>query len=91
MIAAIATVHSHKGFFTQDGGYEFNLLLAVAAIAVASAGAGGYSLDRALDWTLAGEESGVVAALLAVLASAAIVASRGLRLPRWRNRRSAAA
>ncbi len=48
MGVAIAKVHGPKGFFIQNGGYEYNLILAVSAIAVALAGPGSWSLDRVL-------------------------------------------
>jgi putative oxidoreductase len=53
MVTAIITVHGTKGFFTQDGGYEFNLLLIAVAFALAGVGPGEWSLDNALDlsWT----------------------------------------
>src|SRR5260370_9929300 len=35
MAVAIAKVHGPKGFFGQDGGYEYNLVLILAALAVA--------------------------------------------------------
>ena len=40
MIVAIGSVHWEKGFFNSAGGYEFNLLLAVVAAALAFTGAG---------------------------------------------------
>jgi putative oxidoreductase len=53
MVTAIITVHGTKCFFTQDGGYEFNLVLIAAAFALAGAGPGEWSLDNAfaLSWT----------------------------------------
>jgi putative oxidoreductase len=53
MVTAIITVHGTKGFFTQDGGYEFNLLLIAVAFALAGVGPGAWSLDNAIDisWT----------------------------------------
>lgn len=48
MAAAIAKVHGPKGFFIQNGGYEYNLVLSIAALAVAAGGPGAFSLDRAL-------------------------------------------
>lgn len=48
MAVAIAKVHGSKGFFVQDGGYEYNLVLAVAALAVAAVGPGRFSLDYLL-------------------------------------------
>ena len=47
MLGAIALVHINKGFFLPDG-YEFALSLLGSSLALALAGAGEYSLDRAL-------------------------------------------
>ena len=57
MAVAIAKVHGPKGFFIQNGGYEYNLVLIVAALAVAVMGPGGLSLYtvtpcRVLDSTM---------------------------------------
>ncbi|HTE61169.1 MAG TPA: DoxX family protein [Solirubrobacteraceae bacterium] len=64
---AIRTVHWEKGFFSTDGGYEFNLTLIAAAIALADSGPGPLSLDRALGtersgtlWALAALGAGLV-------------------------------
>lgn len=48
MGVAIAKVHGPKGFFVQNGGYEYNLVLIIAAIALAFVGPGTYSLDHLL-------------------------------------------
>src|SRR6059036_2502021 len=48
MAVAIAKVHGPKGFFVQNGGYVYNLVLSVAAVAVAAMGPGRYSLDHLL-------------------------------------------
>jgi putative oxidoreductase len=48
MTVAIAKVHGPKGFFVQDGGYEYNLVLIIAALAVAAIGPGAFSLDHVL-------------------------------------------
>lgn len=48
MTVAGWTVHRHNGFFIIKEGWEYNLVLAVAAIAVAGTGAGRLSLDYAL-------------------------------------------
>lgn len=48
MLVAAWTVHRHNGFFIVKEGWEYNLVLAVAAVAVATLGAGRFSLDYAL-------------------------------------------
>jgi len=48
MLVAIFKVHAPKGFFVQNGGYEYNVVLAVAALAVATIGPGALSLDHVL-------------------------------------------
>jgi putative oxidoreductase len=48
MLVAAWTVHRHNGFFIVKEGWEYNLVLAVAAVAIATIGAGRYSLDYAL-------------------------------------------
>jgi putative oxidoreductase len=50
MLNAIGTVHWKKGFFVYAGGYEYNLLILVAAAAIAATGAGSASLDGAAGW-----------------------------------------
>jgi len=91
MVAAIAAVHWHKGFFATDGGYEFPMALALGGLATAFAGGGQWSLDRALDWNLAGEAWGITAAIAGVALGGLAVATRGLRLPRLTSRRTAQA
>src|SRR5207245_4629063 len=46
MAVAIAKVHGPKGFFVQNGGYEYNLMLIIAAVALALVGPGAFSLDH---------------------------------------------
>ena len=67
MLVAIVTVHISKGFFAQNGGYEYPLLLAAAGLAVAFTGPGSLSLDALLGYLLSGAFWGVTA-LLAGLA-----------------------
>jgi putative oxidoreductase len=45
---AIRTVHWEKGFFATEGGFEYNLTLIAAALAIVDVGPGAWSLDRAL-------------------------------------------
>lgn len=64
MLVAVVTVHRSKGFFAQNGGYEYAFLLAVAALTLAFTGPGSLSIDA-----LAGlARSGVVWGIGALLA-----------------------
>ncbi|HZQ30702.1 MAG TPA: DoxX family protein [Mycobacterium sp.] len=51
MLTAAWTVHRHNGFFIVKEGWEYNLVLAASAVAVATVGAGRFSLD----WVIFGE------------------------------------
>ena len=53
MFVAAWTVHRHNGFFIVKEGWEYNLILAVAAVALAGTGAGRFSVDHALFGTSA--------------------------------------
>ncbi|MFC8530006.1 DoxX family protein [Nocardia sp. NPDC057227] len=46
MLVAAWTVHREHGFFIVRNGWEYNLVLAVAAVSVATIGAGRLSLDH---------------------------------------------
>lgn len=48
MLVAAWTVHKDNGFFIVKEGWEYNLILAVAAVGVATLGAGRLSLDHLL-------------------------------------------
>lgn len=50
MVVAVALVHRKNGFWNGNSGYEFNLALTAAAVAIAATGPGRFSLDRALHW-----------------------------------------
>lgn len=45
MVVAGLLAHASAGFFAQDGGFEYVLVLAVASLAVAFTGPGRFSLD----------------------------------------------
>jgi putative oxidoreductase len=69
MVVAVGSVHLTNGFFIGKGGFEYNLTIWTVAVAVAAAGPGRFSLDRAfgIDDNLSGVwwGVGVVAASLA--------------------------
>jgi putative oxidoreductase len=48
MLVAAWTVHRQHGFFIVNSGWEYNLVLAVTAVAVAGTGAGRFSMDYLL-------------------------------------------
>jgi putative oxidoreductase len=76
MVVAAATVHWKNGFFITSGGFEFNLVLGVAALTIAFSGPGALSLDHALGFAPAGVAWGVGAAGVAVLGAVAQLAQR---------------
>lgn len=78
MLTAVAAAHWGKGFFLATGGCEFPLALGVVALACAFSGGGRWSLDNALGWTLDGGGWGITAVILAVVASAAVMAAGGI-------------
>jgi putative oxidoreductase len=75
MVTAIVTVHQDRGFFNSNGGYEFPMLIAVAATAVAFTGPGSISIDAAVGRTFSGAW-GVLAVLVGVLSAAGVLATR---------------
>src|SRR5215208_4240971 len=54
MTAAVITVHGPNGIWNTNKGYEFNLVMATVAFALAGVGAGSWSLDHALSLHLSG-------------------------------------
>jgi putative oxidoreductase len=72
MLNAIGTVHWRNGFWNTAGGYEFNLLVYAAAVAIAATGAARFSFDNLLGWAdnISGLWWGVGVLGLSALASA---------------------
>ena len=64
MLNAAASVHAKKGPWLADGGWEYVLVIATSAAAVAFTGPGAASLDNAFGIDLAGTEWGVAALAL---------------------------
>lgn len=67
MFVAVFTVHISKGFFNQNGGYEYNLVLSVAALTLAFTGPGSLSLETLLNYSHSGTVWGVAAFLVGVV------------------------
>jgi putative oxidoreductase len=76
MVVAVAAVHFSKGFFNMGGGFEFNLLIWTAAIALAFTGPGTFSIDDAFGWDLWGNTWGVGIALGSFIAGGIVLALR---------------
>jgi putative oxidoreductase len=74
MLVAARTDHRGKGWYITGSGAEFVATNAVVAIALANAGGGKYSLDRALSLHLSGPSWTVATAVVAV-AGAGLVLS----------------
>lgn len=64
MVAAIMSVHIEKGLWNSNGGLEFPLVMATAALALAMVGPGSISLDEALDLANGGVAEGLGALVL---------------------------
>jgi putative oxidoreductase len=81
MLNAIWLVHWPKGFFVMNGGYEFNLLILAAAVALAATGPGRWSVDHAIGWddNLSGAWWGA-----GVLVVGVVVSALTLVAGRWR-------
>jgi putative oxidoreductase len=79
MVTAVRTVHLPNGIWNANGGYEFNLALIAALIALVDGGPGRFSVDRRLGI----HDTGGLWAVAAVLAGAAgstYVIEQGRRL-----------
>ncbi|MGI8710570.1 MAG: DoxX family protein [Acidimicrobiales bacterium] len=77
MIVAAWTVHRPNGFFIVKEGWEYNLVLATIAAAVASTGPGRFSLDDALglDFAFTPKVALPLAVGLGVVAGVGLLAS----------------
>lgn len=75
MTVAILTDHRGKGFFVFKGGWEYALVVAIVAIAVASAGPGDWSLDALLGLPLAGAGWARLATLVGIASALGLLAA----------------
>jgi putative oxidoreductase len=78
MVVAGVSAHAQKGFFAHNGGYEYTLILGIAALSLAFTGPGVLSLDAALGVRDAGAGWGL-AALAVGLAGAGLQLARRQR------------
>lgn len=81
MLVAVATVHFAKGFFVSNGGYEYNLVLAVAALTLAFVGPGAISLDAVLGQEHAGVAWGFASLAVGSVGAAVQLAGRKVAAP----------
>lgn len=77
-VMAVAGIAGHggKGFFVTRGGWEYCLVLAGAAAAVAFTGPGDVSFDRAVGFDSGGNLWGLFAVVLGIAGAAAQLATR---------------
>jgi putative oxidoreductase len=67
MVVAGVVAHRPNGFFVFKEGYEYVLMIAVVAVAIAILGPGKWSLDHAFTFTDAGLFHGIWAFLVAIV------------------------
>ncbi len=67
MLVAAVTVHIKKCFFITNGGYEYTLVLGVAALTFAFTGPGSLSVDALAGYSVSGALCGVAALIVGVL------------------------
>jgi putative oxidoreductase len=76
MIVAAVIAHLKNGFFITSGGYEYNLVLGAAALAVAFTGPGAISVDGLLGFAGGGVLSGAAATAIAIVGAGLQLGSR---------------
>ena len=81
MLVAITSVHAPKGFFAQNGGFEYPFVLGAAAAALAFTGPGAASLDAALGILRNGDAWGFAAVGAGLLAGGGALVARRAPTP----------
>ncbi|HEY2597632.1 MAG TPA: DoxX family protein, partial [Candidatus Dormibacteraeota bacterium] len=76
MLVAIATVHWPNGFWNTKRGYEFNLTIIAAVVAIGLTGPGAYSIDHAIGLLLPEPITFLVGVVVVVLGVAGMLALR---------------
>lgn len=70
MLTAINRVHLKNGPWAKDGGYEYNVVLAAAAVSLAESGPGSLSLDALRGKEKSGARWGIVSLVLGAAGAA---------------------
>ena len=70
MLVAAVTVHLKQGFFVTKNGYEYTLILGIAALSLAFTGPGAISVDALLGLTDRGAVWGVAALVIGLVGGA---------------------
>jgi len=76
MLVAGVSVHVKQGFFITRGGYEYTLVLGVAALTIAFTGPGALSLDALFGYSVSGAVWGTVALFIGLVGGAIQLAQR---------------
>jgi len=76
MLVAVFTIHIHKGFFAHHSGFEYNLVLAAAALALAFTGPGSLSIEALLNYRESGSLWGFAALVAGILGGITSLAQR---------------
>lgn len=76
MLVAIVSVHIKNGFFSQNGGYEYNLILSAATLAIAFTGPGSLSVDALVGYSVGGAFWGLAALVAGVVAGSVVLIQR---------------
>lgn len=77
MIVAGIVDHRGKGFFIfrKDQGWEYVLMIGIAALGIGAIGPGKASLDHALDWHLNGWNGAIISAAVGIGSAALLLAT----------------
>ncbi|MGH2858254.1 MAG: DoxX family protein [Solirubrobacteraceae bacterium] len=78
MLTAIKRVHLKNGPWVSNGGYEYNLVLIAAVLALAETGPGSPSVDSARGSSMHGPKWALLALALGILGAAGANAAAGL-------------
>lgn len=81
MLVAVAKARWEKGFWSMNGGYEYDLALLVNALALGMIGAGRYSVDGYLSFALPQPQTLITGIIVALIGYGVVmVPIRGLRV-----------